>query len=250
MKKIILLSLILTFNLFSQTHPTIRTGRPGQSIGPFVLGTKIFQLQSGIEKSHFKNNTTHSTFLINNNVLRYGLNEKFEISGVFDLREDKNRNNIITKQNGMDNQQLGFRINLIDKSDGFIPALGFQTRFRFEGSGDYERNRVSPIIILATMNRTSQNSSLITNWGFTQNGNDFVSQYNYSISYSYSLSEKWGTFIEHYGRERDSTTLSAWDVGVSYLLNSNTQFDTSFGNDLESGFNEHFISLGISWRTL
>lgn len=113
----------LSFAAYSQTAPTIRTGRPGQSIGAYVLGTSIFQVQSGIEYNRTKT-TSEVESWINNNVLRYGLDEKWEISTVFDYRYQE------VAGSGVDNLQLGGRVNLIDGPDGFIPALGLQARVR------------------------------------------------------------------------------------------------------------------------
>lgn len=38
---------ISTF-LSAQFNPTIRTGRPGQSIGPYTVGREVFQVQTGM----------------------------------------------------------------------------------------------------------------------------------------------------------------------------------------------------------
>jgi hypothetical protein len=95
------LCLIINFT-YAQTSPTIATGRPGQSIGARVVGTHILQLQSGIELNRVETGATKDESWINNNVVRYGINEKVELSGVLDYRIQDSAGS------GLDNYQFGF----------------------------------------------------------------------------------------------------------------------------------------------
>ncbi|MCR9205975.1 MAG: hypothetical protein NXH75_15435, partial [Halobacteriovoraceae bacterium] len=107
MLKTTLLILFTLVSSYAQKAPTIRTGRPGQSIGSHVVGTNIFQIQSGVEYNRTKT-TSENEAWINNNVFRYGLDEKYELSGVIDLKSQD------PSLSGFDNVQVGGRVNLID----------------------------------------------------------------------------------------------------------------------------------------
>lgn len=121
--------------IFSQTAQTIRTGRPGVSIGPYVVGTNILQLQSGLTYDQFRGQSHLEAYTFDN-VIRYGINESFELSGVINYSHtDLDTNNL----SGVSNTQFGGRVNLIDDPNGFIKALCVQFRFKFPWeSPDYE----------------------------------------------------------------------------------------------------------------
>ena len=79
-RAVLFVAIIAIQNLaFSQTAKTIRTGRPGVSIGPYVVGTRVFQVQSGLTYDQFRSQNESESYTFDN-VIRYGLNESFEWS--------------------------------------------------------------------------------------------------------------------------------------------------------------------------
>lgn len=245
----ILLTFFLTLSFsYAQKVPTIRTGRPGQSIGAHVVGTNVFQVQSGVEYNRTKT-TSETEAWINNNVFRYGLDEKYEISGVMDYRIQD------PSLSGFDNVQVGGRVNLIDGAnvtDSWLPALCFQARVRLQGNGDFKRNKTAPVLTIAAVENLGDWGSLTANYNLSYDGFSTKANHGYTLAWGYSLSEKWGTFIEEYANY--SPTSDEWthavDTGFSYLANPNLQWDIAFGVDLESNFLQEYIALGFSWRTL
>lgn len=247
MTKLILPILFSLFSTYAQKAPSIRTGRPGQSIGPHVVGTNVFQLQSGVEYNRTKT-TSETEAWINNNVFRYGIDEKYELSGVIDLKsQDPSRS-------GFDNVQVGGRVNLIDGadvSDSWIPALCFQARVRLQGNGDFKRNKTAPVFVIAAVENLGDLGSLTANYILSYDGFSTKANHAYTLAWGFPLNEKWGTFIEEYASY--SPTSDQWthaiDTGFSYLVHSNLQYDVAFGIDLESDFTQEYIALGLSWRT-
>ena len=82
-----LLGLLLLFNsgdtLFSETSETIRSGRPGQAIDPYVVGTGFLQIQSGIDIADSKGLTPGEDIQSENlnSVFRLGVHERVEFNG-------------------------------------------------------------------------------------------------------------------------------------------------------------------------
>ncbi|MCF8059287.1 MAG: transporter [Bacteriovoracaceae bacterium] len=234
--------LLISSESYSQRAETIRTGRPGQSIGANVVGTDVFQLQSGLELNVVEA-SSNTTNIINNNVVRFGLNEKIEVSGVFDLA----RNN--KSLSGIDNLQIGGRYNIIEKSNGLLPALCFQGRLRLKGFDDYKRADTRPLLVVSAVHSLGEVSSLTTNLTMSYDGFNPRAIYGYTIAYGISLSEKWGAFLEEYASYQNDNWSHAIDGGFSYLYNNNTQYDLAFGTDIEENLSQVYLSFGISWRT-
>jgi hypothetical protein len=227
---------------YSQIAEIIRTGRPGQSIGANVVGTSVFQVQSGLEINVVETNSS-ITNIINNNVIRYGFNEKVEVSGVFDLARNSK------SLSGPDNLQVGGRYNIIESPNGFIPALCFQGRLRFTGLGDYKRSDTRPLFVIGAVHSLGDKSSLTTNLTMSYDGLNPQAIYGYTVAYGLSLSEKWGAFFEEYASYQNDDWTHAINGGLSFVYNRNTQYDVAFGTDIEEQLSQVYLSFGISWRT-
>ncbi|UJH90393.1 transporter [Antarcticibacterium sp. 1MA-6-2] len=125
---ILLLIIFIPSLMLGQYGETIRTGRPGQAIGAFALGSKVFQVQSGLTYNRFEDaaGNENSTYM-NNNVFRLGIWEKFEVSGVVGYRIAEEAPLTGNRIRGVSNTQIGARYNILEPN-GAIPALGLQGR--------------------------------------------------------------------------------------------------------------------------
>jgi hypothetical protein len=72
--------------LFGQFNETIRTDRPGQSIGAYSAGKGFFQIQSGFDFFDYNNSVSRGNGLLSNTVIRYGLTEPFEVSAMIEYK--------------------------------------------------------------------------------------------------------------------------------------------------------------------
>ncbi len=202
------------------------------------MGDRLIQLQTGYQ---FDDNelSDGQTF---NNVLRYGIGEDFEISSVFDYREDQ------SKKSGIDNLQFGGRYSF-NFEDALVQALCLQLRTRFEGSGDYQRERQSFILVSAMNFKPVNFFSYGINLIMQNNGFDSYIQKAYTLNLSFSLSEKLGLFFEPYGSFGRETHVFSLNTGLSYNMSSDLAFDISVGED-QSNSVARFVSLGFSIRRM
>ncbi len=215
------------------------------------MGTKVLQLQSGIELNRVDTGSSEDESWINNNVVRFGLNEEIELSGVLDYRMQD------SVGSGLDNYQLGGRINLLnpDESDWF-PTLCIQSRVRFKGSGDFKRSDTGAVTIISAVKGLGDLGGLTVNYINDYNGSFSDSNHGYTVAWGYNFTDQWGAFIEEYATYTPSrgTSSSEWshaiDTGFSYLANKDLMYDIAFGVDLEENTHQEYIAIGFSWRTL
>ncbi len=251
--------LLLTFILLplhtmisAQFNEIIRTGRPGQAIGAFTVGTRIFQVQSGFDYygSNEKNGTQTIKGFSNNTVLRYGLTEPFEISALLDYRtQTLSENSVKEKTSGLSALDLGMRYHIYT-GKGLIPNIGFQFRLRLPVlSEDYKIDHIAPRFIIVTSQQLSKTFTLITNWGATWNGNNSSPAGTYVINLAFPFTEKLGAFVETFGVYGGGDFFINFDTGLAWLLTPDLQLDIYGGYGSNYGINDYFMSTGISWRT-
>ena len=246
-----LLSLLFPLHILAQSAPEIRTGRPGQSIGPYVVGQNYFQVQSGLDISESRAiNATDTMTSLLNNIVRVGVSESFELSAVLNVQDDQfTAPSSSSDQSGVSSAQLGFRNNIIDTPDGFIPALGIQTRFQMTTvSNSYRSENMAPMVTIASQHQVSLWASLVVNIGLNYDGVSPIGQHFYTLSYSQSFDPLWGGFIEFYGNEKAGLKKNYVDGGLSYLASKDLQLDLSCGWGRNIGIEEKFVSIGVSWR--
>ncbi len=248
----------------AQYAETIRTGRPGQAIGPNTTGKKVFQVQSGINRSNadidflstdIEGNPVilkakNKGFLFNN-VLRYGLCEKFEISAVVDYSASKITDIPFSEisSDGISSIQFGARVNLIEDPDGVIPALGFQARFEMPfASEDYEKDKIAPKLVLIARHDLFANWSLFTNFKLSWDGFNSDPSFGYVANISFPITDKLGGFVENYGSVLNGDLTTKFDTGLGYLINNNLQIDILGGYGSNNGIEDFFVEAGVSWR--
>jgi len=237
---------------FGQYWETIRSGRPGQSIGPFTVGKNILQIQSGMDVFGFENNTANvkGDGFLNNTVVRYGIGERFEISALADFRfETINSGGTETDLSGLAAFDVGGRYHIYSGQD-LVPSVGFQLRFRLPVlSEDYKIDDVAPRFVIITNQQLSETFTLFTNWGASWNGVNSTATGFYTINLAFPISGKLGGFIENYGSITDGNFDSRFDAGLAFLVNNDLQLDLLGGPGRNDGVKDYFISVGVSWRT-
>lgn len=242
-KLLLIFTVLLIFTeAKAQNSETIATGRPGVSIGAGVLGSNVFQVQSGLEFNSQKDRGTRVEQLYLNTVARYGISKRFEVSTLFDI------NNINKGSVTEGNIQFGGRFAIIESHENYIPMLALQYRAQLQDSQGQSNSDINNVFILSSNFKLSEQNYLTVNSTFSDiaHGNVLLTQY--TIAWDYALNEKWTPFIEFYAT-RSSQWSKAWDTGFGYLVHKDLAIDFSIGFDLESNYENQFVSTGFSWRT-
>lgn len=244
---LILLFTLLSIGLPAQYGESIRSGRPGQAIGPFTVGQGIFQVQSGIDYNSL-NSGSQNTYL-SNNVFRFGLTEQFEMGLGLNLQQDRFASRYKDTESGISSISLRIRSNVYG-GKGIIPSFGYQFNLGLPMSSEnYKSENVIPKLTLMSGHKLSDKFGLTNNFGFSWTEKDPNPTKFYIINLGYSLTNKIGLFIENYGFLQRGQFDSKFDGGLDYLITNNLKLDLSAGYDKNDFTNEMFISFGVSWRT-
>jgi len=245
-------TLALCAESYGQYNETIRSGRPGQSIGPFTVGKGIFQIQSGMDVFGFDNTNDgiEGSGYLNNTVIRYGVAERLEISALADYRNETIKySGTETDLSGLAAFDLGGRYQFF-QGKGIVPTIGLQFRVRLPVlSKDYEIDNLAPRFILVTGQKLSETFTLTTNWGGSWNGNNSDGTGFYIVNLSFPIVGQLGGFVENYGDVNDGDFDTRFDAGLAYLCNNDLQLDLLGGLGKNDGVNDYFVSVGVSWRT-
>ncbi len=243
--------LSLSSVLRAQYGESIRSGRPGQSIGAFTVGTGVLQVQTGVTFDWADWEAAESNSFISTTVIRFGIQEHFELSGVLGF----GNNNLETadqtiKTNGVSNVQLGFRYNLRD-GQGSGPNIGIQTRLRLPlTSDDFPTKDLGSTTMIALTQGLGGPFGMVTNLGVTWTGNQAAPVGFYTFNLGASFGQGWEVFIENYGNFRKSDFDTRFDTGVGYIVSPNLKLDFSTGWGKNDGITDYFVDFGFSWRTL
>ncbi|MEM8523510.1 MAG: transporter [Bacteroidota bacterium] len=240
--------LFLYTSMSAQFAENIRSGRPGQFIGPYTLGAKVLQVQSGLNYNSidFDLNEERSFYLFNN-VIRLGLVEKWEVSGVLNWRQDRFViNGEEERTSGVSNTQLGVRYNILEGTST-RPAIGIQGRVLLRAQSEpYRRQQLGSTFILIVAQNINDWLSIIGNGGLSWRDNNSSPRSFYAVGANYTLSEKWSAFSEIYGNIEGFN--ANFDAGLAYLINEDFQLDVFGGWQGQEGVQDWFLEGGISWR--
>ena len=129
---LLLLFCLCTMVIKAQFTDQLISDRPGQSISPNTVGAQTLQIQSRIMllQSNFREVESDLSFMNNNTVIRLGISERFEVSGMLNYElnrsEEFGRDNIIETQGQTYNYHVSGRFNILNRS-GLVPSIGVQT---------------------------------------------------------------------------------------------------------------------------
>lgn len=234
----------------AQYNETIRTGRPGQSIGPWAVGAHVLQVQAGMQFAGSNTTKLDQRILEPGAVVRYGLGRTFEVNTSWAWQDQ--RSTFDEKEfdaSGVSASALGFRVNMIDGVQGG-PALGFQLWMELPLESDVQyAEELAPTGILIASFPLTDRLTCLTNLGVDYDGISPRADGLYVVNMTYSLSSKWSTFVENYG-SFGSGFETRWDGGLAYQANNNLQWDLYGGWGDNDGVQDFFINAGISYRIL
>jgi hypothetical protein len=243
----------ISANCVAQYNETIRSLRPGQGITPYTVGRDVFQMQAGVDIGGFDDmpHDDHLRFQSTSAALCQGLTNRIEANIYLELRHDKfshNTDHTSTNSSGLSFAAPGFRFNVFD-GKGKLPTIGIQSLLKLSIlSKDYNPNYLAPrLMVLLSQNVTG--SILFTgNFGLDYDGFNVKPNKLYAFSFSFTLTDKLGTFVETYGSFRNDLFFNHFDAGLSYLATKDVQLDLFGGTGRDKNLYDYFLSLGISYR--
>lgn len=183
--------------------------------------------------------------------MRFGFGKKIDVNSAWEYTYTKSQVQMVEgKTRGLSLVNIGTRINLIsDKSPW--PSLGLQVSLKLPKlTINMEITKITPEVLLMANKELSDKLSLLVNGGLDFNNGISNATGVYVVNMAYSLSPKWGTFIESYGNFNSQKFYIYWDTGLAYLLNNNLQLDLYGGLAKNHGQTSYFTSIGLSWRLL
>ncbi|MEQ9167983.1 MAG: transporter [Fulvivirga sp.] len=248
----ILYLLFLCFSAKAQYNETIRTARPGKSVGPFTTGKSIFQIQSGLNILTLDNDEAdlYGNVVTQLNSLRYGVSERFEIRSAFSYSNQSIEiGDSEINSSGINFWNVGLRANLIDNAASGKPSLGIQGDVGLKTvSSDYEPEYLSPRLILILGMRLYKSVTLTSNLGTQWSGSKGKQFTLYTLNLSFALTEKLRGFVENYGTFQESELSTRFDTGIGYLINKDLAVDISTGYGDNNNQNDYFVDFGFSYR--
>ncbi len=243
--KILLLFVMCNFIGNAQNLPSIQTDRPDQTECPFIVPVNYFQFENGFVCQ--KTNDNSDEIVAPNVLLKFGINEHFELRLITEYLIYKDNNEKIS---GINPVLIGFKTRLFEEK-GIVPTTSFIAHLAIPklASSSYKTQFYAPEFRFTMQHTISEKQSLSYNIGTEWNGETAEPTFIYTLTTGYSLSKKISGYIEFYGfilqLEKPN---HRFDGGFNYLFNPNNQLDISGGFGLSETSPKYFIGLGYSFR--
>jgi hypothetical protein len=231
--------------VFSQTISAIQTDRPDQTECPFIVPVKYFQIENGFAISNSQSGLI--TYNYPSSLLKYGVNEKFELRLVTEYNSFINGSDVIS---GIMPIKIGFKVNLC-KERGIIPHTSFIGHLATSKIGykAFHANYLAPLFRFTMQHTLSKSLTLGYNIGYEWSGESPNPELIYTITTGYNFTDKFGGYIELYNEsEYEIFSGTKFDGGFTYLISNDFMMDVSGGFEMSNYKTSNFLSLGFSYR--
>ncbi len=162
-----------------------------------------------------------------------------------------------TRSSGWTDGSIGFKLQLAHASEvrsaahpdlALIGSISLPT-----GATSMRSDRLQPTFKLCSAWELSEKTGLSANliWSYQQGTGGSFSQFGGSISAAHSLNERMGVYLEYFGflpSDRGGPNQNFVDVGITYLVTPNLQYDARLGRGMNSASNEFFAGVGAAVR--
>ena len=240
-----LISILLCTTIQGQEMSPIQTDRPDQTETPAIVPVNHFQLESGFNYEQI--NKGESKLVIPTLLWKYGLNKHLELRLITEYNHYRYP---VSSAGGITPVKVGFKAKLTDEK-GIIPATSFIGHLSLStlASQELKAVYVAPLFRFTMQHTLSKNVSLGYNLGAEWDGDTPEPAFIYTLTTSFALSAKWGSYIELYGfAPQQSRADHRYDGGITYLLKNNILIDVSGGAGISSNAPSWYGSLGFSVR--
>jgi hypothetical protein len=243
--KTLILFLFISSQIYSQETEPIQADRPDQTETPSVVPKGMFQVETGF--TFQKNDAISKSFSSPSTLWKYGVNENFELRLITEfLLEEINNEKI----NGFTPIYFGFKVKLTDEK-GIIPKTSFIGHISLPNaaSKEFKNEFFAPEFRFVMQHTLSEKMSFSYNLGAEWDGFSAEPTFIYTNAIGYSISDKFGSYIEIFGfipqKEKSNHNI---DGGITYLINNNFMLDLSSGIGISKNAPKNYIAIGFSFR--
>mgnify|MGYP001045461233 FL=1 len=230
--------------------PVLTTDRPDKTESATVVSRGLLQVETGYL---FARDGEMNGYEVPGTLLRIGLGSRAELR--------IGHAGVVWKEGsqGLGDSQLGAKVNLIERADGWRPEMAMLGGLSLPTGGDkYSSNGIDPSFLIAFAHELSPRLSLGYNVGArweSSAGNPERDVFTvYSMALGLGLADRLGAFFELFGdkRQRGNTATSegfiAMDGGLTFLLTDIVQLDLYIGRGLVGQTEDVFVGTGLSFR--
>jgi len=243
------LAVVVNASAVAPLDHAINTARPSFSSPATTLERGHWQIEGGYQfTSNDDDGVDSDNHTIPQVLLRFGLNERFEAnlfwSGYTDI--DSNRGDV----DGVNDVAVGVSYQ-ITPDDAQLAMGAFVTLSLPVGSDEFSSGEPDPSLGFAWSYATNDGPGLFGTLlaGSVTDGDERATEFAASFGAAFSITEKFGTFVEYFGIFSD-TEKSAHNLmgGLTYLVTKNVQLDASAGTGVNDAADDFFVSTGFGWR--
>lgn len=239
--KILLLFLLFSFSIHSQTIEPIQADRPDQTETPAIVPKGMFQVETGF--TFQKNDAFSKSFSLPSTLWKYGVNENFELRLITEFLSEE-------KKTGFTPIYIGFKVKLVDEK-GIVPKTSFIGHISLPNasSKEFKTEFFAPEFRFVMQHTLSEKISFSYNLGAEWDGFSAEPTFIYTNAIGYSITEKLGSYIEIFGfiPQKENSNHSI-DGGITYLINPNFMLDLSSSIGISKNAPKNYFAFGFSFR--
>ena len=222
----------------------LATDRPGQSNSPTVVLRGMVQVEAGYLFSRAGDVDRHD---VPSALVRVGLGGRTE------LRIGHTGISWLEERHGKGDSELGVKVNLIERGDGWLPELAILSGMSLPTGDDrFSSNGIDPSLAVSFAYELSPRLSLGSNIGLAWESSSEESTRDAAIVYTLALSgeltDRVGTFLELFGDRQITGASASMDGGLTFLLRDLVQLDVYVGRGLRGPADDLFLGMGLSFR--
>lgn len=250
MIKRLLLLLIAPLSLLNaqESAPEIEfsADRPGASTGTDIMPKYKIQWETGLgyEKVSI-DDADELNFTINTSLFRFGLNDYAELRLQVDEMIAKSGDD---KVGGFCPLMIGTKVKMFDGYKA-LPKMALLCNLTLPcGKEEFRAQYVAPQIYLLFDNPVNDHFGIGYNVGAEWNGYNSRPSVFAALCLGFTMSDKWGAFIENYDYfNRDTDPVWMTEFGVSCQVHPRVQLDLAADLNLGNLGKYHAINFGVVW---
>lgn len=220
--------------------------RPGMGTGTDIVPKGKVMWEYGMAYDYAtEDGESVNAFTFCNSLFRYGLNR------VMELRLELDASHLWAdgyKTTGLLPVQIGTKIKLYEGEDA-VPNVGLLANVALPlASEDFRPTHFAPSLYAMADHDVSDKVNLCYNVGLEWDGESSVPTTFTALCMSYSVTEKWGGYIENYNYFNKYTS-PQWncDLGAWWMVTPRVQLDVAYAFNLNHFKDFANLSFGVAW---